>query len=256
MLKDIQNSIKAKLYDFTYTPFMSSMVIAWIILNHKYILIYMATYDLDEKLMLLNEYSFSSCILWFDLPFAMNVIFPIIFGLFYTFLYPIVSEIFYKYTLERTKELKKIKQSIEDETPITQEEARGIRGLINELTTERNELQEKLVSVEKRYTEDNQIEISKLKVLKETKKEVKKKEDDKTKILRYFYESNYSEESENDLLDDLYTKLKMARPKIQKVINNLISEGILLCEEYDSTNYIDITEKGNTILLAMFDKEI
>ena len=34
-INEFSKSMKAKMYDFTYTPFMSSMVIAWIILNHK-----------------------------------------------------------------------------------------------------------------------------------------------------------------------------------------------------------------------------
>ncbi|CZE47783.1 hypothetical protein [Campylobacter geochelonis] len=33
MLNDIKQSIKAKLYDFRYSPFMSSFVISWMLLN-------------------------------------------------------------------------------------------------------------------------------------------------------------------------------------------------------------------------------
>jgi chromosome segregation ATPase len=71
-------------------------------------------------------------------PYAENLFFPLFFGLFYVYVYPRISKNIYEYTLERTKELKTIKQSIEDETPLTQAEAREIRKLASTLEEEKD----------------------------------------------------------------------------------------------------------------------
>ena len=269
MLKDVQNSIKAKLYDFTYSPFMSSMIISWIIINHKYILIYMATYDLDKKLTLLKQYDFTWHTTWFHIPWVFNIWIPILFGLFYTFIYPMASKKFYEYTLEKNKELKKIKQDIEDITPITQEEARTLRESITQLTENKYELEKKLIEVEDRYKnkveEVNNKEITTPSAIlpKSNKKAtnipkiIKNKEDDKTKILRFFYESNYKPIVRTRLLDNVVKVIKIARPKSEKILNLLLKDKILYekPDQYDFNRDIEITDDGNKILLEMFDKE-
>lgn len=292
MLSDITNSIKAKLYDFTYTPFMSSMIIAWIILNHKYLLIYFAEYGLDEKLELLNEHDFSYVIGTVCIPYAMNVWFPIAFGLFYVFVYPWASKIFYEYTLERTKALKKVKQKIEDETPITQEEAHQIRYDIEKLTRERDEQMEKALKAEAYYEKKYKERVDELnnneegddsatgedskvyfKVQNELTEDNDKsspehsqtpllinessssaKENDKRKILRFFYESNYKPQAESYTLDNIVNKTQIPRPKAQKILDALILEKTLN-RTTDSYKIVSITPKGNSILIEMFDEE-
>ncbi len=285
MLSDITNSIKAKLYDFTYTPFMSSMIISWIILNHKYLLIYFGNSKLNEKLTHLNEYDFSASIFGQMIPYAMNVWFPILFGLFYVFAYPWASERFYKYTLERTKALKEIKQKIEDVTPVTQEEARQIRQDITRLTVERDELRERAIKAETYYKDlyqkqamdlthpdndwgdskpNNPEEDSNFQD-KQTKdndnsadtkeaEDVEKIENHKDKILRFFYESNYKTKTESQVLDSIVQKTGIRRPKAQKVLDTLVSEKILE-RGSDSLKYISLTGKGNNLLIDMFDEE-
>ncbi|MDY0122462.1 MAG: hypothetical protein RBR54_11020 [Sulfurimonas sp.] len=160
MLEDIKNSIKAKLYDFTYTPFMSSVVVSWIILNHKYLLVYFGDAPLQQKLAVLNAYNFSCPLTNMVIPYAMNIWFPLVFGLFYVFVYPWASEIFYEYTLKKTKKLKEIKQNIEDETPITQEEARSIREGIDRLREARDDALNKLRKKEEEYKLELESEIN------------------------------------------------------------------------------------------------
>lgn len=138
MFNDLKDSVKAKLYDYAYTPFMSSVFISWAIINHKYLLIYFANYDLGKKLALLKEYDFTFHTPWFNVSCAMNIWVPILFGLFYVYGYPRISKEFYEYTLKRTKDLKGIKQAIEDETPLTHAEAREIRKLASTLEEEKD----------------------------------------------------------------------------------------------------------------------
>lgn len=57
MNNEISDSLKVKLYDYSYSPFMGSFIISWIALNHKYILIYFSTMEnITKKLELLDLY--------------------------------------------------------------------------------------------------------------------------------------------------------------------------------------------------------
>ena len=259
-VKEFSKSMKAKMYDFTYTPFMSSMVIAWIILNHKYILIYMSSATLDEKLNHLKVYDFS---LW-NIPYMYNIILPILFGLFYTFIYPKISKYFYQYTLNRTKELKTIKKDIEDKTPITEEEAREYREQFILMSAEIQELRAQLSDANKLVLEKNTNKKEKenlqqvfLTNKSESKIDIpKEQEDDKTKILRFFYESNYKPSKKSSALDDIVTHTKIPRPKVQQIIKLLIDTNIL--STYKSNrgyDVLEITDNGNEQLIKIFDKE-
>lgn len=156
MPNDFKNSIKAKLYDFNYTPFMSSLVISWVAINHKYLLVLFSDkLDVDKKLIILNDtYSCNAVFGYFSFYFT-----PILFALFYVYIYPIISKKIYEYTLEQTKRLKGIKQRIEDETPLTQEEARWHRVEMEKLIQRNNSLEGSLAGEQKRYEEQTKIRI-------------------------------------------------------------------------------------------------
>ena len=262
MLTELNNSIKAKLYDFQYTPFMSSVVISWIIINHKYILIYFSDEKIKTKLDLLNAYSFNYEIGQFNIPYYFNFWIPILFGLFYVFIYPKISKMFYKYTLNRTKELKAIKQEIHDETPITQLEAKNLYKNIERLTNERDEVIVKYSKLEGEYKERFKKEaISEIPItdvsstvnqLKDVLDDTNKKDtmSDKDKVLKFFYESNFKKSSEDNTLDSIVKSTNIRRPKIKIILNELISEKVLSKDTYKN---IDITDKGNIELIQLFD---
>jgi polyhydroxyalkanoate synthesis regulator phasin len=138
MLDDIKDSIKAKLYDFAYTPFMSSYIISWVLLNHKYLLVYFGDSALEKKLMHLSVYH-------------IEFFYPFYIALIYVFIYPAFALGFYYITLIYNKLSKLIKQKIEDETPLTQEEAREIRKEVARLTEEKDEVLTKLRKKEEEY---------------------------------------------------------------------------------------------------------
>ena len=322
LVKEFNKSVKAKLYDFTYTPFMSSMVIAWIVLNHKYILIYMASFDIEKKLELLKKHDFSFHSQWINIPYAENIFLPILFGLFYTFVYPKISKTFYQYTLNEKKELKKVKQKIEELTPILEEDAKVIKADNYEKTKKIFDLEESISKVENKHLkeieifEENSSEQIKIindghnkeiksikgKLTKEIEKSYKEKmsnlekdfneswaevqkekndlldeitklnkklsshknitksskdtarivEDDKSKILQYFYNSNYKTSLFSLALDGIVDSTKIPRPKVSKIISELINENIL---EKNNRGYLFITDTGNFYLVEKFDNE-
>lgn len=323
MIDDIKDSIKAKLYDFAYTPFMSSVLISWVVINHKYLLVFFADYDdLEKKLDLLKNWDFSLHTPWFSIPCMMNAVLPILFGLFYVFWYPKINKKFYEYTLERNKELQKIKQDIEDETPITQEKARELKREHYKLADERDQALEKLKEAQKEHAEalanalkplqeeieayhstqkvsdeliqkleaeneslkkalenlptitaerdelkekfDNMIRldtsrdsIEEIAIAKPTTVEIPneiiKQEDDRTKVLRYFYEGNYKGVSEEVALDKIVAYTKLPRPKVKVIFSGLVKEGILKSDRLDQ---YQLTDAGNNKLLELFDKSV
>lgn len=146
MLDDIKDSIKAKLYDFAYTPFMSSYIISWVLLNHKYLLVYFGNSTLEKKLMQLSMYH-------------IDFLDPLYIALIYVFVYPAFALGFYYVTLFYNKWSKRIKQKIEDETPIPQEEARKIREDIARLSDEKDDALIKLGKKEEEYKEKIENEL-------------------------------------------------------------------------------------------------
>lgn len=154
MVKNITDSIKAKLYDFAYTPFMSSFVISWILLNHKYLLIYFGNEKLEKKLNLLNGYPTETiAFLGHDL-LTNQFIYPLTIALLYVFIYPWFALKFYDITLYYNKESKKIKQKKEDQTPVTQEEANKIREEIEKLLKERDIYNKEQIEMREKFNQE------------------------------------------------------------------------------------------------------
>lgn len=297
MLNSIKDSIKAKLYDFAYTPFMSSYVISWILFNHKYLLVYFSGSTLDYKLQYLEKYH-------------IEFLFPLYIALIYVFIYPALALIFYYATLWYNKQSMAIKQRIEDETPVTQEQARELKHEHYKLADERDKALDKLKEKEKEHTEvlenalkplQNEIEaykvaanvsntmIDSLKVEKENmmqkhdaaidtyntainelKKQISnmkpsslvnaatkakvtnekiKQEDDRTKVLRFFYEGNYKTTTESTAIDQIINLTKLPRPKVKIIIDELINDRIL----NKDNSYLRITDLGNRKLVELFD---
>ncbi len=216
----------------------------------KYILIYMASHNLDKKLELLKNYDFS---LW-GIPYMYNVILPISFGLFYTFVYPWLSQLFYSYTLNRQKTLKTIKTKAEDQTPITQEEAKALKKENYDKTEILLELEDKIAKIRSDYdmrittieddtkhkitTELNTLHQKKIKELKQDYEENIEKT---KKALDEDYKGAYQElmeekgalkdslfktESENKRLKAENEKLLVQIPK-QTIHNETAKEKIL-----------------------------
>lgn len=225
MLDEIKDSIKAKLYDFAYTPFMSSMLISWVMLNHKYLLIYFADFDLDKRLALLNTHDFVFHFHGYYLPYADNFIFPIIFGLFYVYGYPRISKEFYEYTLERTKELKAIKQSIEDETPLTQAEAREIRKLASTLEEEKDKAHESLRKKDEDCKNKLQDAIGSLNVKSQQLKNeldgahstIVNIQADRDNLNNQFIQANKSLDSKNDKAIALQAKIDQLEEQLKTI---------------------------------------
>lgn len=315
MLENIKDSIKAKLYDFTYTPFMSSFVISWVILNHKYLLIYFGDEKVVDKIKLLNDHIFDKIPFmgynwWID-----QFWYPFGISLGYVFVYPLFALGFYAATLWYKKWSKDIKVYIEKLTIIPEKEAAKIHMDISRLEDEKDIAVKKLRDKEDEYnnqlgnlkseiyninskfshakeqieqlkTDKEQLEnqLSEIRELLSAKNDEcstrkneaanlakqlalagivneaivtsgeqiqvdTKLEDDRTKVLRYFYEKNYKTTTETNAIDQIIEFTQLARPKAKLLVDSLTTDEILS----KNGNYLEITDIGNKKLVELFD---
>lgn len=140
MQKDLKDSIKARLYDFKYTPFLSSYIFSWIYFNSKLILIFTApNLTVEKKIEMLS---------WSQINYKM----PLYFALAYVFIFPIATAIFYAVTLSYKALMNWIQQKIQDKTPLPLEQAKGIREENIKLELEYKKVATELEKIKQEYS--------------------------------------------------------------------------------------------------------
>tara|TARA_A200000113_G_scaffold63689_1_gene54765 strand:+ start:382 stop:1149 length:768 start_codon:yes stop_codon:yes gene_type:complete len=122
-IDDIVNSVKAELYDRSVSPLMGSFIISWLLWNYKFVLLIFSNIAIDEKFSQIDKLytNYDTEGIWFWL------LLPLITTLIHIYLYPIPAKYVFKHARNKQRELKEIKTQIEDETPLTKEEARDIK---------------------------------------------------------------------------------------------------------------------------------
>jgi hypothetical protein len=120
---DIAKSVKAQLYERVGSPLFSSFLFSWAAWNYKFILIVVSSMPTIDKIAYIDDHLFPTLR---DFAFRGGL-FPLLTALGLIFLYPIPAKYVYQHWRKRQKELKEIQQKIDDETPLTKEEARQIR---------------------------------------------------------------------------------------------------------------------------------
>ncbi len=140
MQKDLKNSIKARLYDFKYTPFLSSYIFSWIYFNSKLVLIFTApNLTVEKKIEMLS---------WSQINYKM----PLYFALAYVFIFPIATAIFYAVTLWYKALMNWIQQKIQDKTPLPLAQAKGIREENIKLELEYKKVATELEKIKQEYS--------------------------------------------------------------------------------------------------------
>jgi hypothetical protein len=125
-MDDLIKSLKAHLYDRLTSPLLSSVLIAWAAWNYRLFVVLLSNLDVQKK------FDYIDTILYPTLGdiFARGTIYPLLSALFLIYVYPIPARRVYEYVRSEQKKLKEIQQRIEDETPITVEQARELRTAI------------------------------------------------------------------------------------------------------------------------------
>lgn len=123
MLDDLAKSVKAQLYERVSSPLLASFALAWAAWNYRFILVLVSSMSATEKIAYIDSHIFPTL----EQISLHGALYPLLTALALIFLYPIPAKYVYQYWRQRQKELKEIQQQIDDETPLTKEEARQLR---------------------------------------------------------------------------------------------------------------------------------
>lgn len=158
MLDDLAKTVKAQLYERASSPLLGAFAISWAAWNYRFLLVLVSSMPTAEKFTYIDTNIFSS----YQVIFLHGTFYPLLTTLSLIFIYPIPAKFVYEYWRTRQRELKEIQQRIDDETPLTREEARELR---HETLNARLEFEQEL--------ERRSAEITRL---KETIKELQPRE--------------------------------------------------------------------------------
>jgi hypothetical protein len=228
-----------------YTPFMASYLLAWVFFNAKSILIFFTDkLYISEKIEML---SYSS----------LDYLVPLYFGLFYTIIFPIISAMLYYITLHYKRLMNYIKQSIQDKTPLTQEEANKILNINLELEIELNSKIDEINKIKSNFENKIKNLTSREKILEANFNE---KLTEKTKSLT---------DANNKLLEDITVKNKTIQEQNEKIVilenkpkstknNNLTDDELVLLKVIYNNNMkeMDFSEYIDEIISSSKFKEI
>lgn len=123
MFDDLIKTIKAQLYDRIASPLFSSYLISWVGWNYKFLLTIFSGMKVKEKLDFISSVVYPS----FNYLLLHGALYPLITSMLIIFVYPYPAKFTYQFYRRRQVELKEIQQKIDDETPLTREEAKKIR---------------------------------------------------------------------------------------------------------------------------------
>ena len=133
MIDDLSKTIKAQLYERINSPLLGSFLLSWATWNYRFIVTLFSEMSVEKTFIYIDQTLYPT---WL---YASWILFigPAITAAFLIFIYPYPAKFVYEYARNRQKELKEIQQKIDDETPLTRQEAREIRDIaqkrINEL---------------------------------------------------------------------------------------------------------------------------
>lgn len=146
MLNEIKDSIKARLYDMKYTPFLASYSFFFVYFNAKLFLIFF-----DSSLSVQNKID----ILSYDM---VNYCYPIAGALIYTLVFPFAQIGFYSAKLWFDKQMNSLKHNIEKKILLSLEESQYIRFANKKLQDELDDYIKRFEQTKKEY-EDYKVKL-------------------------------------------------------------------------------------------------
>lgn len=251
---ELADSLKAKLWDFKYTPFLSSFVISWFIWNYKIVLIFFADIDnINTKIEMLEKY----------VSIEVNA-FPLLTALFYTIFYPYLSNIFYDVTLLHKNNAQKTKRDREDKKVVTQREKKEIVYENRKLRLENYDLENEKVKIIKEFEEkEKNLEINLDEKIQQGIKQYKEKNEKLSVDLKKTENSldlmakeNNHLEILNDELEQKHQILENSNVKTRNEYREKEKEFNLRIKKYnnasnESTTVLKLAQKDNQQLLKL-----
>ena len=142
MLDDLLKPAKESIAERLASPLLGSFVVAWCLWNYKFLVILLSAASVSQTFVLVESVAFPDA--WAVL--GRGVLYPFLSAAAYVFLFPYPARVVYGFTHRRQKEINRLRQQIDDETPLTIEESRNLRTEYLERDRRRQELVDRLTS--------------------------------------------------------------------------------------------------------------
>lgn len=156
MFEDLIKTVKAQLYDRITSPLLGCFLISWVIWNYKFVFTLFSGMKVDEKFKYIDNVIYNGVNDYFIHCLAL----PLITTMFFIFIYPYPAKFTYEFFRKRQVELKQIQQKLDNETPLTKEEAKKIRSdaikMSIDFEQEIEKLREENLSLRKLLKESNE----------------------------------------------------------------------------------------------------
>ncbi len=236
-MEDILKSIKSFLYERNTSPLFGSYLISSIALNYNFFIILFSDSKPQVKISLieqiLNQSVHVFSILEIQSKYLTLFIYPVFLSIFYIFVYPLLAEPVFEYSLKKQTALRRIRQKIEDTKQLSIEESREIRlrlaKITDEYNNEINHYQNQIRALNQRIEELERLEAS----------ESLEQNADINDINNSLFQSAYS-----DVLN-----------KMDKLIDGEYSIDNLI-ETQQRLNYMQKEELGNIIISNIKNKQL
>ena len=133
-MQDIFISIKAYLYERAASPLTGAFAVSWVVWNYRFFVVLFSDglstpsskFAAIDQLFDVDKLPFGEY-LWPCIgPLVHGLLMPAAIALFYLFIYPVMAQPVYQYSLVKQRQLTLIKQKHESETLLTAEQSRNI----------------------------------------------------------------------------------------------------------------------------------
>ncbi|KFF70876.1 hypothetical protein [Pectobacterium brasiliense] len=182
MFEDLIKTVKAQLYDRITSPLLGCFLISWFIWNYKFIFTLFSDMKIIEKFKYIDNVIYDGASDYFIHCLAL----PLITTMFFIFIYPYPAKFTYEFFRKRQVELKEIQQKLDNETPLTKEEAKKIRSdaikMSIDFEQEIEKIREENLSLRKLLKERNEKNSNEILNREETEIQSRKKDSNDIKL--------------------------------------------------------------------------
>ena len=255
MTDELKDSIKVKLWDIKFNPFMSTYIFSWIYININFILVlFTSDLKIKEKITELNS-------------MYINYDNPLWIAMAYVFLYPFAKTAFFAVGLWFKILINKVEILIREETPLPQEKTNEILYENVKLQNDYNDSLLKLESIKDEYNKkttnlENEFLEKKTKQHDYLRKEQKYIQDNISNQVKKQTENlnNKISEFEEEIItlkkqeSDLEHKLGMEQGK-NKHIENTNQEIIKMKEEINNIDKLKLENKELKEIIKKFEEK-
>ncbi len=167
-MDNLINSFQEHIRDRLSSPLAAAFAVSWGLINYRFLLVLFSGKSVEEKLLFIDQIHFSSL----QQTLLSGIAYPLLAAVFFILIYPPVSRLVMVYLLGQQRLAREIRQVIEQETPMSKEEAAELRRQFNsriaELESEVSRRQQTVASLRQNeealeaHLEDRRKEINAL----------------------------------------------------------------------------------------------